>query len=64
MKKNLKLLYFSPTNTTKKIVSSIACAMNPKYEEIDITLPHMRNHPIEFTSDDIKMPTVSTITYK
>lgn len=60
MKKNLKLLYFSPTNTTKKIVSSIAFAMNPKYEEIDLTLPHMRNHPIEFTSDDIVIIGVPT----
>lgn len=60
MKKNLKLLYFSPTNTTKKIVSSIAHAISPKYEEIDVTLPHMRNKTIEFTSDDIVMIGVPT----
>lgn len=60
MKRNLKLLYFSPTNTTKKIVSSIANAMDPNYEEIDITLPYMRHHKIQFTKDDIVLIGVPT----
>lgn len=60
MKKNLKILYFSPTGGTKKIVKAIAESIDSSYEEFDITLPENRNNDINFSSDDliiIGMPT-------
>lgn len=60
MNKNLKVLYFSPTNGTKKIVKSIAQSINADYDEFDITLPQNRVNKITFSSDDlviIGMPT-------
>lgn len=60
MKKNLKVLYFSPTSGTKKIVKAIAESIDSIYEEFDITLPQNREDDINFSSDDlviIGMPT-------
>lgn len=60
MNKNLKLLYFSPTNGTKKIVRSIAHSIASNYEEFDITLPQNRVNGINFSKNDlviIGMPT-------
>lgn len=60
MNKNLKVLYFSPTDGTKKIVKAIANSINSDYEEFDITLPQNRVNDITFSSDDlaiIGMPT-------
>ena len=60
MNKNLKILYFSPTNGTKKIVKAIAESIDSTYEELDITLPQNRANNIAFSSDDlviIGMPT-------
>ena len=42
MKKNLNLLYFSPTDGTKKIIKEIAKGMNYEYKEFNITLPQNR----------------------
>lgn len=60
MDKNLKILYFSPTSGTKKIVKAIAESIDSNYEEFDITLPQNRTNSITFSSDDlviIGMPT-------
>lgn len=57
---NLKLLYFSPTDGTKKIIRSIANAISSDYEEFDITLPQNRIADLTFTNHDlviIGMPT-------
>lgn len=53
MDKNLNLLYFSPTNTTKKVVRSIAKGMDMDYEEHNITLLKERNKSYEFGQDDL-----------
>lgn len=58
--KNLKILYFSPTSGTKKIVKAIAESIDSNYEEFDITLPQNRTNSITFSSNDlviIGMPT-------
>ena len=60
MNKNLKILYFSPTNSTKKIVQSIANSIASNYEELDMTLPQNRQQALSFSEDDlviIGMPT-------
>ncbi|MDU6040510.1 MAG: EFR1 family ferrodoxin [Clostridium butyricum] len=60
MNKTLKVLYFSPTSGTKKIVKAIAESIDSNYEEFDITLPQNRADSITFSSDDlviIGMPT-------
>lgn len=60
MDKNLKILYFSPTSGTKKIVKAIAESIDSNYEEFDITLPQNRTNSITFSSNDlviIGMPT-------
>lgn len=57
---NLKLLYFSPTASTKKIIQSIARAISSDYEEFDLTLPQNRVSGLTFSHDDlviIGMPT-------
>lgn len=61
MNKNLKVLYFSPTSGTKKIVKAIAESINSNYEEFDITLPQNRINNIDFTSDDLVI--IGTPTY-
>ena len=60
MNKNLKVLYFSPTDGTKKIIKSIADSIASHYEEFDMTLPQNREKAIAFSDDDlviIGMPT-------
>lgn len=60
MNKNVKVLFFSPTDGTKKIVRSIATSINPIFEEFNLTLPQNRLNAISFSSDDlviIGMPT-------
>jgi flavodoxin len=45
---SLKLVFFSPTGTTKSVIQSIAKGINAEKEEfIDITLPSSRNKKIE-----------------
>lgn len=53
MKKNLNLLYFSPTDGTKKIVKEIARGMNLEYKEFNITLPQNRVEELYFDENDI-----------
>ena len=56
----LKILYFSPTDGTKKIIKAIADSIDSNYEEFDITLPQNIINNINFSSYDlviIGMPT-------
>ena len=53
MKKNLKVLYFSPTDGTKKIIKTIAESFEADYKEFDITLPQNRINSLSFTNDDL-----------
>lgn len=60
MNKNVKVLYFSPTDGTKKIVTTIANSIDPNFQEIDLTLPQNRVNALHFTNNDlviIGMPT-------
>lgn len=60
MKMNLNLLYFSPTNGTKKIIQEIAKGINCEYKEFNITLPQNRVDDLFFDKNDlviIGMPT-------
>ena len=61
MNRNLKILYFSPTDGTKKIVKTIANSINSNYEEFDITLPKNRTNYIEFSDNDLVI--IGTPTY-
>lgn len=51
-------MYFSPTDTTKKIVSSLSCKIAEKAGKVkpdktfDFTLPDARNEILSFTPDD------------
>lgn len=60
MKKNLNLIYFSPTNGTKKIVKSIGDAIDKNYKEFNITLPQNRFDNSTFTEEDILLIGVPT----
>ena len=60
MKRNLKLIYFSPTDGTKKIVKTIANAITKDYEEFNITLPQNRTENLNFTKDDVLIIGVPT----
>ncbi|OFI01379.1 NADH-plastoquinone oxidoreductase subunit [Clostridium acetireducens DSM 10703] len=58
MDKKINTLYFSATNTTKKVVSGIANKLseNMKSEitnNIDFTLPKVRENSVAFTEEDI-----------
>lgn len=57
MNQKLSIMYFSATDTTKKIVYGIADGMlvnlNALSRNIDFTLPHVREMPVSFTADDI-----------
>jgi len=59
MNKNLSLLYFSATGTTKKIVRSIANELSQRMngislnKEYDITLPINRKKVVSFAKDEI-----------
>lgn len=60
MKKNLNLLYFSPTDGTKKIIQEIAKGTSLEYKEFNITLPQNRVEDLFFDENDlvvIGMPT-------
>ncbi|MFH2093607.1 MAG: EFR1 family ferrodoxin [Pseudomonadota bacterium] len=51
--KTVKLIYFSPTQTSKKIVEGIARGMNiENVEHIDLTLPSKDTEKIKFSNDD------------
>ena len=59
MNKKLNTMYFSPTGTTKKIVSGIAKKISENIDReitinnIDFTLPEVRKETISFTREDI-----------
>ena len=58
MNQNIKSVYFSPTGTTRKIVTGIvdklAQSMRSKsVKNIDFTLPHARKEPLSFTGQDL-----------
>jgi len=51
---SLKLAYFSPTGTTKKILHSIACGIGQSpVELVDITSPEARTRPLHTTEKDL-----------
>ena len=51
--KNAKLIYFSPTQTTKKVVKGIAQGMNvDNIEHVDLTLPDRKTESIKFSDND------------
>lgn len=52
--KNVKLVYFSPTGTTKKVVHSITRGIDPEnVENIDITRPEARKQSLRITEDEL-----------
>ncbi|SHI01136.1 EFR1 family ferrodoxin [Desulfosporosinus lacus] len=59
MKKKTNAMYFSATDTTKKIVSRIAEKISENLDKpsavnvIDFTLPDVRKEPVSFTKEDI-----------
>jgi ferredoxin len=51
---SLKLVYFSPTGTTKTVVSEIARGVNPgNVELLDITRPDARKQPLQTLEKDL-----------
>jgi ferredoxin len=51
---SLKLVYFSPTGTTKKVVQGIARGINPgTVGELDITRPGARAHPLTTSEKEL-----------
>lgn len=53
MGKQLNLLYFSPTETTAKVVKGVAEGLGGNGKEYDITLPQNRVHDIKFGPNDL-----------
>ncbi|MCM1988782.1 EFR1 family ferrodoxin [Oceanirhabdus seepicola] len=59
MNKKVKSLYFSATDTTKKVITKIAETLSENIDNkrtinnINFTLPEVRNKPISFTEDDV-----------
>jgi len=53
MARKLTLIYYSPTGTTRKIVTAIAEGTGLEYDFIDLTLPSSRSQTLEFGSDDL-----------
>ena len=55
--KQVQAVYFSPTGTTKRVVThvarEIAKALHASYNEQDFTLPKTRTAPLTFGSDDL-----------
>ena len=52
--KSLKMVYFSPTGTTKTVVRGIANSINPEtLEYIDITNPVDRKQPLSTSQDEL-----------
>ena len=51
---SLKLVYFSPTDTTKKVVQAIARGIkSDSIEELDITRPGMRIQPLRISENEL-----------
>jgi ferredoxin/protein involved in ribonucleotide reduction len=51
---SLKLVYFSPTGTTKKVVQEIARGIHPgTIDELDITRPDARKQPLQTSETEI-----------
>lgn len=51
---SVKLVYFSPTGTTKAVVQSIANGINPRIIEfIDITTPQARKEPLKTSENEL-----------
>jgi ferredoxin len=51
---SVKLVYFSPTGTTKKVVQSIARGINPgTVELLNITTPDARKRPLRTTENEL-----------
>jgi len=51
---SLKLIYFSPTGTTKKVVQAIARGINSdSIEELDITRPKTRIQPLRTSENEL-----------
>lgn len=53
MNKRIKTLFFSPTNGTKKLITTIAVAISPEFEQFDITLPEARAEALHFSENDL-----------
>lgn len=53
MNKKLNLLYFSPTDTTAKIIKGVASGIGEAAKEYNLTLPVNRQDEIAFTSNDL-----------
>ena len=59
MNKKLNIMYFSPTDTTKKVICEIADTMLESLrlkaitKHIDFTLPYVRDKSVGFTDEDI-----------
>lgn len=53
MNRNLNLLYFSATDTTAKIIKSVAKGFNENVKEYNITLPVNRINSLNFNENDI-----------
>ena len=52
--KSLKLVYFSPTGTTKAVLQGIARGINPgNVELLDITIPEARKKPLQTSEDEL-----------
>jgi ferredoxin len=51
---SLKLVYFSPTGTTRAVVRGIARGIHPgTVEEVDITAPRARKEPLQASADEL-----------
>lgn len=51
---SLKLVYFSPTGTTKTVLQGIARGLNQYHTEIvDITTPEARRHPLQTSENEL-----------
>ena len=58
--KNLNLLYFSPTDGTKRVVKEIANGIGSEYKEFDITLAQNRTQELFFDENDLVIIGVPT----
>lgn len=56
---SVKLVYFSPTHTSKKVILSIVQGMDkPPVELIDVTLPEARQKILQVSGDELLMVAV------
>lgn len=53
MDKQLNLIYFSPTDTTAKVVKEMGNSISDKFKEYDITLPNNRQENLTFGCNDL-----------